>query len=980
MSDLVVVLPGITGSVLRRDGQDVWAMTARGAASALLSLGRSLTTLELADDEADDGVTAPLLMPDLHLIPGLWKIDGYAGLLRWIIEHFEVKLGENLQPFPYDWRRDNRLTAARLKDNAERWLHAWRARSPDAKLVLVAHSMGGLVARYFLECLDGWRDTRALLSFGTPYRGSLNALEFTCNGMRKAVGPFTLLDLSRAVRSFPSVYQLLPIYPCVDAGLNTLLRPSEVSGLPNVDMTRVRAADEFHREIERAVTAHLDDDTYRRERYAMLPVVGTFQSTHCAATLRSGRLSVLEAHPQWGGDGDGTVPRVSATPIELERERGAMFAAQRHASLQGDAGVLVQLTGALSGQDLGMVRAGSPVGLDVEDLFAPEEPVAFRVRSEDPFVTLTAVLTRADTREEVARASLPGGQEWADVELPPQPSGTYRLAVTGDGGADVVSDVVVVVPAEPEEDGAWEPSPSRAASPTRSGLTPVAPPIGVTGPVIATDVRGPAPPAVGIETRSLDARMPAQVALGEAATLMARLGVGEPEQWQATLAPFAVPAEGLDVALELVTHPGFDCRSPTRAVVRVFPGTPSTWTGFDLRAIAEGVHVLRVVAMTGGTHLGDLAIETTVQQGISTGAETEHSAPAGDRRVDLGEVTIRVTAEHQPDGLAYRYVVIDHSGRYPSDATSGPLKQPLPQAVEALVQQFNVLARGQSPWDAATTLDLLRNHGIILWDELVPEALKELFWEIRDRVSKLTIVSAGDPMPWELLYPRGEGDRDAGFLVDQFPVARWLFDVRQEPAATLQARPAALVLGGGNGLGAAADDEARAIEDALAPAVPDHVHDLPTLLAMLDAGGARLLHFVGHNAFDAQSPVTSRYLLGGQPFEPAFLASRAGRLRAAAPLVFMNACRTDGQAPQYTVVDGWAQRFLTAGAGAFVGSLWEVRNASAATYAKTFYAAALGGRTLGEAAREARNAIRDVGGDPTWLAYSFYGDPSARMV
>ena len=62
----------------------------------------------------------------------------------------------------------------RLKEQTDRWLWEWRRESPEAKLILVGHSMGGLVARYFLECLEGWRDTRQLVTFGTPYRGSLN--------------------------------------------------------------------------------------------------------------------------------------------------------------------------------------------------------------------------------------------------------------------------------------------------------------------------------------------------------------------------------------------------------------------------------------------------------------------------------------------------------------------------------------------------------------------------------------------------------------------------------------------------------------------------------------------------------------------------------------------------------------------------------------------------------------------------------------
>jgi hypothetical protein len=81
MADVAVVLPGITGSVLRDSaGRDVWAPTAGATARALVSLGRSLADLELRGENADDGVTAPMMIPDLHLIPGLREIGGYSKL------------------------------------------------------------------------------------------------------------------------------------------------------------------------------------------------------------------------------------------------------------------------------------------------------------------------------------------------------------------------------------------------------------------------------------------------------------------------------------------------------------------------------------------------------------------------------------------------------------------------------------------------------------------------------------------------------------------------------------------------------------------------------------------------------------------------------------------------------------------------------------------------------------------------------------
>ncbi len=99
----------------------------------------------------------------------------------------------------------------------------------------------------------------------------------------------------------------------------------------------------------------------------------------------------------------------------------------------------------------------------------------------------------------------------------------------------------------------------------------------------------------------------------------------------------------------------------------------------------------------------------------------------------------------------------------------------------------------------------------------------------------------------------------------------------------------------------------------------------------------------------------------------------------AAPLVFLNACRTDGHAPLYTMIEGWAASFLRAGAGAFIGSPWEVVDTSASPYAQEFYRAALAGHTLGESARQARDAIRDNPADPTWLAYTLYADPAATV-
>jgi pimeloyl-ACP methyl ester carboxylesterase len=462
MGDVIVMLPGITGSVLQKDGKDVWAPTVGAGIGALLSLGKNVKGLALTDDPPDvddlgDGVVATRVMPDVHLIPGLWKIDGYSKLKSYVTKTFDVRSGENLFEFAYDWRRDNRVSARGLERSAADWLGAWREKSgnKDAKLVLVGHSMGGLVSRYYLECLDGWRDTRTLVTFGTPYRGSMKAIGTIANGMTNKIGPIGL-DLTAMVRSLTAVYQLLPVYPCYETGEGTLARVAETD-VPNVDRERAAAAREFHEEIRLAVEAHEQDDAYRRGRYGIRPVIGTFQPTAQSARTRGDGVELIHSYKGEDQGGDGTVPRVSATPIELEHEENAMFAAQRHASLQNDDPVLAQLAGILSGLDLDLsaFRALPTLGLslDIDDLYDAAEPLTIRARPErESDDRLLAVVEDAalppDHQQpvELARAPLvPSDDGWQSTELPPLPEGTYRVTVFGSGMVEPVTDVFAVV-------------------------------------------------------------------------------------------------------------------------------------------------------------------------------------------------------------------------------------------------------------------------------------------------------------------------------------------------------------------------------------------------------------------------------------------------------------------------------------------------------------------------------------------------------
>lgn len=454
MRDVVVVLPGIIGSVLQKNGRDAWAVSGGAGLRALFTLGGSIQDLRLTDDpegvdDLGDGVTAPRILPDLSIIPGFWKIDGYGRVTKTIRDEFDVTLGRNYFEFPYDWRRDNRVAARSLANSAHTWLKEWRDHSgnDEAKLILIAHSMGGLISRYFLEVLEGWKDTRLLLTFGTPYRGSLNALSFLAKGMKKKLGPITLIDLSDLLGSFTSVYQLLPVYPCVDTGDPELLRVSEAT-IPGVDPDRASAAVEFHRSISEAVEDHLDHAEYVERGYKIQPLAGIFQPTVQSARLRDSDITFLRSYQGEDHGGDGTVPRVSATPIELSNQDHEIYIKERHSSLQNTAHALTQLTGVLSSQMIDQSIFFTPtsgLSLEIDDSYSEGEHIAVRVLPEVEWAKLTVSVEDTTTSALVARAGLEAEQDgWHQVMLDPVPAGTYRLTVTGTGDIQPVTDLFVV--------------------------------------------------------------------------------------------------------------------------------------------------------------------------------------------------------------------------------------------------------------------------------------------------------------------------------------------------------------------------------------------------------------------------------------------------------------------------------------------------------------------------------------------------------
>ncbi len=455
MGDVVVLLPGILGSVLERDGKDVWAMSKGAAFRALMSLGGSIKGLQLDGDDPDaddlgDGVVATRLLPDLHIVPGLWKIDGYSAIANALHEEFELMDGRNYFEFPYDWRRDNRAHGRRLARQAHDWLAEWRTSSgnTDAKLILLAHSMGGLVSRAFLELFDGWKDTRALITFGTPYRGSLNAVDFLAKGMKHGIGPVGL-DLTDFLRSLTSVYQLLPIYPAIETEAGTTLRVAEAT-IAGVDKIKANDALGFHRQIEAAVAEHSSDAAYQDNGYRIHPVVGIGQPTMQGARLEGDQVTLLNNLGGRDLGGDGTVPRVSAMPIEMTDAASGLFSPTRHSSMQNTDGVISQVTGIITGADIdlgGFRDRYAGLSLDLPDLVDAAAGIRIAARpTGGRDQQLTATVTDADTGVQVWSGQL-AEDDWHVAQTAPLVPGIYRVAVAS-AGAEMTD---LVWAAGPEE-------------------------------------------------------------------------------------------------------------------------------------------------------------------------------------------------------------------------------------------------------------------------------------------------------------------------------------------------------------------------------------------------------------------------------------------------------------------------------------------------------------------------------------------------
>lgn len=302
---------------------------------------------------------------------------------------------------------------------------------------------------------------------------------------------------------------------------------------------------------------------------------------------------------------------------------------------------------------------------------------------------------------------------------------------------------------------------------------------------------------------------------------------------------------------------------------------------------------------------------------------------------------------------------------------------------------------GVSPSPKELAVPLMTGFGRDLYRKAAPPAFKEAYWRLKDRMGHafrtIQIFSSNALIPWELMRPsRANGTDEGDFLGLEFDLARWHVtrDTSQldRPPQIVKLRELAVV--------APKYDDAMAlsnqsIEVQALSEVPGYrsvAGKLATLAELFADFPEGIIHFSGHGEAQKGGTAAARYVVRLEDGDVDVLTweGLTSSHPTNHPLVFLNACETGQATTVANFVDGWAPKMLEAGVGGYIGGLWSLGDRGAAQFATRFYHVLEEGLKSGpvrvaDAIRSARKAFYETG-DPTFLAYVYYGDPTLAFV
>ena len=303
----IIFIPGVIGSELisGTTKERLWPELFPKDKEVLALPIDSTVLSENRDDVVESRVieSASLIkfMPEIGVYEALFKaLEGQGGYRRGDIDAPPPDGDRDVYYlFAYDWRRDNVESARKLAEKIAEIKR--RTNRPDLRFDIIAHSMGGLIARYFAMYGDvdvlgagrpnpDWRGAQSIgrmVLFGTPNAGSMDALRMLISGYsitlanKPRVNPFK--SLGRApIFTMPSVYQLLPRRASArffDAKLNPI----------KIDLYDVETWKRYR------WSAAFDTEIAKRELKASIKKLGEIEGRAAAAKTSALREAYLQA-------------------------------------------------------------------------------------------------------------------------------------------------------------------------------------------------------------------------------------------------------------------------------------------------------------------------------------------------------------------------------------------------------------------------------------------------------------------------------------------------------------------------------------------------------------------------------------------------------------------------------------------------------------------------------------------------------------
>ena len=240
----VIVVPGQFGSVLWRGKEKIWP-----------NVRTIVTHPEKFEVAPDNPIEARGIVDEVVVVPGIVEIESYSRIHNYLDDTLEYTLGKDLLELSYDWRDDVRLAAQKLAQLVDNW-------DTDEPVTIIAHSLGCLVSRYYVDCLGGDRKVRKLILMGGPNYGSLNALLTIFLGnigelesFLNTISGSLLQNIRRTFTTFPTEYQMLPTYPCIfDQNGQPVDVYKKRGWLPPEQQLFLHTSYEFHQELSRQAT------------------------------------------------------------------------------------------------------------------------------------------------------------------------------------------------------------------------------------------------------------------------------------------------------------------------------------------------------------------------------------------------------------------------------------------------------------------------------------------------------------------------------------------------------------------------------------------------------------------------------------------------------------------------------------------------------------------------------------------------------